>query len=172
MLQSEGLTVGFRHELARSVIEESLSPWRRLELHRLILAALSAPPSGQPDTARLAHHSEAAGDEAAVLRYVPEAAEAAATLGAHREAAAQFERALRFAGALPQDQRAWLRDRLSYECYLTGQITAAIDARRGALEDYHSTGDLLHEGDVHRWLSRLAWFNADNPTRRQKPSSR
>ena len=164
MLQSEGLAVGFRHELARSVIEDSLSPWRRLELHRLILAALSAPPSGQPDTARLAHHSEAAGDEAAVLRYAPEAAERAATLGAHREAAAQFQRALRFADALPRDQRARLRDRLSYECYLTGQITAAIDARRGALEDHHSAGDLLREGDAHRWLSRLAWFNADNPT--------
>ena len=164
MLQSEGLAVGFRHELARSVIEDSLSPWRRLELHRLILAALSAPPSGQPDTARLAHHSEAAGDEAAVLRYAPDAAERAATLGAHREAAAQFQRALRFADALPRDQRARLRDRLSYECYLTGQITAAIDARRGALEDYHSAGDLLREGDAHRWLSRLAWFNADNPT--------
>jgi len=163
MLQSEGLAVGFRHDLARSVIEESLTPWRRLELHRLILAALSAPPSGQPDTARLAHHSEAAGDEAAVLRYAPEAAERAATLGAHREAAAQFQRALRFAGTLPRDQRARLRDRLSYECYLTGQITAAIDARRGALEDHHAAGDLLREGDAHRWLSRLAWFNADNP---------
>ena len=164
MLQSEGLAVGFRHELARSVIEDSLSPWRRLELHRLILTALSAPPSGQPDTARLAHHSEAAGDQAAVLRYAPEAAERAAALGAHREAAAQFQRALRFAGALPKDQRARLRDRLSYECYLTGQTMAAIDARRGALEDYHSAGDLLREGDAHRWLSRLAWFNADNPT--------
>ena len=164
MLQSEGLAVGFRHELARSVIEDSLSPWRRLELHRLILAALSAPPSGQPDAARLAHHSEAAGDEAAVLRHAPEAAERAAALGAHREAAAQFQRALRFAGALPRDQRARLRDRLSYECYLTGQTTAAIDARRGALEYYHSAGDLLREGDAHRWLSRLAWFSADNPT--------
>jgi DNA-binding CsgD family transcriptional regulator len=164
MLQSEGLTVGFRHELARSVLEDSVSPWRRLELHRLILAALSAPPSGQPDPARLAHHSEAAGDEAAVLRYAPEAAERAATLGAHREAAAQFQRALRFADALPRDQRARLRERLSYECYLTGQITAAIDARRGALEDYRSTGDRLREGNAHRWLSRLAWFNTDNPT--------
>ena len=164
MLQSEGLAVAFRHELARSVIEDSVPLWRRLELHRQILAALSAPPSGQPDVARLAHHGEAAGDEAAVLRYAPEAAERAARLGAHREAAAQFQRALRFSDALPRDQRARLRDRLSYECYLTGQITDAIDARRGALEDYRSTGDLLREGDAHRWLSRLAWFSADNPT--------
>ena len=44
MLQPEGLAVGFRHELARSVIEDSLSPWRRLELHRLILAALQRAP--------------------------------------------------------------------------------------------------------------------------------
>ena len=47
---------------------------------------------------RLAHHAEAAGDGAAVLRYAPAAGRArAASLGAHREAAAQYGRALRFA---------------------------------------------------------------------------
>jgi DNA-binding CsgD family transcriptional regulator len=164
MLRAEGLAVGFRHEMARSALGDSLSPWRRLELHRRILAALSTPPSGPPDAARLAHHAEAAGDEAAVLRYAPAAAERAAALGAHREAAAQLARALRFAESLPRDQRAQLRERLSYEYYLTGQIPAAIDARRAALADHRSSGDRLREGDAHRWLSRLAWFDTDTPT--------
>jgi len=50
--------------------------------------------------ARLAFHAEAAGDAAAVLRYAPAAAQRAVGLGSHREAAAQFERALRFARLL------------------------------------------------------------------------
>jgi DNA-binding CsgD family transcriptional regulator/tetratricopeptide (TPR) repeat protein len=164
MLRAEGLAVGFRHEMARSALEDSLSPWRRLELHRQLLAALGTPASGLPDPARLAHHAEAAGDGAAVLRYAPEAAEQAAALGAHREAAAQLARALRFAAPLPPDQRAQLRERLSYEYYLTGQIPAAIAARRAALADHQSSGDRLREGDAHRWLSRLAWFDTDTPT--------
>ncbi|MEP7023225.1 MAG: response regulator transcription factor [Actinomycetota bacterium] len=55
-------------------------------------------------------------------------------------------------------------ERLSYECHLTGQIPAAISARRGALAEYRSGGDQLREGDTHRWLSRLAYFHTDNPT--------
>jgi DNA-binding CsgD family transcriptional regulator len=164
MLRAEGVAVGFRHELARVAVEDSLSPWRRLELHRSILAALAAPPGGQPDAARLAYHAEAAGDGAAVLRFAPEAAERAAAVGAHRQAASQFARALRFAGELPWQQRAPLMERLSYECYLTGQITEAIDARRGALAEHRRGADRLREGDDHRWLSRLAWFTADNAT--------
>jgi DNA-binding CsgD family transcriptional regulator/tetratricopeptide (TPR) repeat protein len=164
MLRAEGAAVGFRHEMARTAIADSLSPWRRLELHRLILTALSAPPSGQPDAARLAHHAEAADDGAAVLRFAPDAAQRAAAVGAHRQAAAQFARALRFAAELPWQQRAQLMARLSYECYLTEQITEAIDARRRALAEHRRGGDRLREGDDHRWLSRLSWFAADNAT--------
>ena len=57
--------------------------------------------AGAPDLARLAHHAEGAGDAAQVLRYSSAAAERAEELGAHREAAAQWARALRFAGGLP-----------------------------------------------------------------------
>jgi len=47
--------------------------------------------------AALAFHAEAADDGPAVMRYAPAAAHQAAGLGAHREAVAQFERALRSA---------------------------------------------------------------------------
>ena len=66
-------------------------------LHRRRSRRSSDPPGGEPDLARLAHHAEAAGDADAVLRFAPAAAARAATLGAHREAAAQYARALRFA---------------------------------------------------------------------------
>ena len=105
MLTSEQAGVAFRHELARLAVEESIALSRRVDLHRKALAALSDPPGGAPDLARLAHHAEAAGDSAAVLRFAPVAAARAATLGAHREAAAQLARAVRF-GDRPTAGRA------------------------------------------------------------------
>jgi DNA-binding CsgD family transcriptional regulator len=156
MLRSERDAVAFRHEIARVAIEESLPPDRRIALHRRALGALES----RGDLARLAHHADAAGDAEAVLRYAPAAGERAAQLGAHREAAAQFARALRHAGG----QRAELLERRAYECYLTDEVEEAIQARREALAEHHRNGDRLREGDAHRWLSRLAWFVGDNTT--------
>jgi hypothetical protein len=78
MLTSHGTGVAFRHELARLAIEESLTPVRRIGLHRRALEALASPPDGSVDLARLAHHAEAAADAAAVQRYAPAAAVQAA----------------------------------------------------------------------------------------------
>ena len=106
MLMSEPPSVVFRHELARLAVEESVAPNRRLDLHRKALAALADPPHGGVDPARLAHHAEAAGDADAVLEFAPGAAARAAALGAYREAAAQYARALRFGDRLATAERA------------------------------------------------------------------
>jgi hypothetical protein len=164
MLRSEGDAVAFRHEIARIAIEDTLPPDRRVHLHRAALASLSAAPGRARDLARLAHHADAAGDTEAVLRHAPAAGEQAAALGAHREAAAQFERALRFADDLPSERRAELLERCAYECYLTDRVADAIDARRRALEEHRRAGNRLREGDTRRWLSRLAWFAGDKAT--------
>ena len=162
MLRAERGGVAFRHEIARATIEDALPPDRARALHRRALLALAALPRERDHLARLAHHAEAAGDGDAVLRYAPAAADQAAALGAHCEAAAQLECALRYAGGLDSEERANLLERRSYECYLTSAIDDAIDARREALAEHASRGDRLREGDCHRWLSRLLWFNADN----------
>jgi DNA-binding CsgD family transcriptional regulator/tetratricopeptide (TPR) repeat protein len=161
MLRAERNTVGFRHEIARVVVEEALSPHRRVQLSRRALGALTAAIGRRPDPARLAHHAEAADDALAVLRYAPAAAERACRLGSHREAAEQFARAVRHARGLPAARRAELLERWSYECYLVERISDAIDARRAAMEAYRRAGDRRREGDAHRWLSRLAWFAGD-----------
>ncbi|MBU2668199.1 LuxR C-terminal-related transcriptional regulator [Actinoplanes bogorensis] len=142
--------VAFRHELARQAIEQSLTPSRRVALHR---RALETP--GDPAT--LAHHAEAAGDTAAVLRFAPAAARRAASSGAHREAAAQYARALRFGGALPAEERAELLERRSYECYLTDQMDASIDALEQAVELWRATGDHVRRGAAMSQLSRELW---------------
>src|SRR5205823_12098294 len=100
MLASVSGGVAFRHELARLAVEESLPPNRKLELHRKALRALEDQPSDAPDLARLAHHAEACGGANAVLEFAPAAGARADCFGAGREAAAQYARVRRFAGAL------------------------------------------------------------------------
>ena len=149
--------LAFRHELARIAVEESLAPHRRRDLHRRTLDALS---SGTSDLARLAHHAEAAGDTEAVLRHAPAAAARAAAIGAHREAAAQYERALRFGDGLPARERATLLEGRSYECYLTEQTEASIRALQEAVVLRRSVGDVRGEATSLSMLSRRLWCGA------------
>jgi DNA-binding CsgD family transcriptional regulator len=158
MLVSTPEGAAFRHELARLTIEASISPDRRIRLHRKALEALADPTKGTPDLARLAHHSEAAGDAAAVVRFAPAAAERAALLGAHREAAAQYARSLRFADGVPLQTRGDLFERYAFECYLTSRFEEAIEAQKQALACRREIGDPRKEGDAMRSLSRLLRF--------------
>ncbi|MFL5959714.1 MAG: ATP-binding protein [Gaiellaceae bacterium] len=155
MLHFEDRTVAFRHELERLAVEDSINPYRQVELHRSALRALRAPPGGRLDLARLAHHAEAAGDAAAVLELAPAAAEHAAAVGAHREAAAQYARALRFGGDLADHTRGELFDRRAYACYLIGEFDASIEAEQEAVQCFRRAGDRQREGDALRSLSRL-----------------
>jgi DNA-binding CsgD family transcriptional regulator/tetratricopeptide (TPR) repeat protein len=157
VLQPEGRGVSFRHELSRLTVEESLNPHRRAILNEATLRGLRHPPDGYPDLARLAHHAEAAGDAAAVLEFAPAAAERASAVGAHREAAAQYARALRFGGVLSPNERASLLERRSHVCYLTDQNEAAIEAIEEALACRRAIGDRVGEGDSLRWLSQILW---------------
>jgi DNA-binding CsgD family transcriptional regulator/tetratricopeptide (TPR) repeat protein len=155
MVRYDDGSLGYRHELARRALEDSLPQTRRLGLHSKVLAALAR----HPDTpaARLAHHADGARNSQEVLRYAPIAGSQAAALGAHREAASHFEAALRYARDLTPDERARLQEKLSYEYFLTNQVEAAIDARSGALAIWRASGARRSEGDSLRWLSRLSW---------------
>jgi len=150
-------TVSFRHELARLAVEESVAPRRRTTLHRRALKMLAARPEPALDLARLAHHAEAAGDGDAVLRFAPAAAARASSLGAHREAAEQYARALRFSAHLEPETLAELLKRRSHECYLTDQAEEAIDALRWAAECYRELGDRRTEGETLATLSNILW---------------
>lgn len=163
MLRAEPDALAFRHELSRNAILDAITPVRQILFHRLVLKALQQKSGGFSDLARLAHHAEGAGDGEAVLAYAPAAAERAATLRAHREAAAQYARALHFAGDLTAERRADLLEHLSLECSLTDQIPEAIEARRSALETRRRTGDRLNEGEDLRLLSTLL-FAIGRPT--------
>jgi DNA-binding CsgD family transcriptional regulator len=152
MLVERAGGIEFRHDLARLAIEQSLEPRRRLTLHRRALAALAEPPGRSLDAARLAHHAEAAGDVEAVRFFARAAAEDAERVGAHREAVAQYARALRFADGLPPEQRAELLERQSGAYYLTDEQVEAIAALEQAIELRQAANDACGEGDA---LARL-----------------
>ena len=150
---SEG-RVAFRHEIARLVIEESLPPGRRAMLHARALSVLLGSENAPPDWARMTHHAELAGDRAAVLRYAPVAARAAAAAGAHRAAADLYARALRYAERLPSEERAGLLEEFAEEAYLTTLGTEATAKLAEALDIYRSRGEVLAEGRTLRQLAR------------------
>ena len=159
IVTAEHDAVRFRHELARLAMEESISPARRRELHRIALHALATPPYARPDPALLSHHAEAAGDAEGVLRHAPEAGDLAASLGAHREAEAQFARALRYGELMDPARRAELLERHSQESYLTDRADAAIASGVAAVEVYGELGDRIRQAAMLCSLSRIQVVN-------------
>ena len=111
---------------------------------------LEARADGTIDLARLAHHADGAGDAAAVLRLAPSAAEHAAAVGAHRQAAAQYARALRYASDLPPAARAEILERQAHESFLSDQFDVSIASGQEAVEQFQEAGDQRRAGDVLR----------------------
>ena len=92
LVDRRGRGVAFRHEIARSAVLEATTPGVEPALHAAMIDALEAI-GGDPSV--LAHHAAAAGDVARILRYAPAAAAESSRSGAHREAVAFYETALR-----------------------------------------------------------------------------
>jgi len=144
VLRADADVYVFRHELARQAVLEAMTPTRRMSLHRLVLQALRSRSAPQRDLARLAHHAEATGDEAAVREFAPAAARDAAAKGAHRQAAEQWARALRQPVADPA-ARADLLEAYAWEAQLTGWMDDSIEARCKAVRLWREIGDRDHE---------------------------
>jgi DNA-binding CsgD family transcriptional regulator len=146
MLTPTGAGVGFRHELARLAIEKSLAPDRRISLNEAALRALADESSERRDLSALAHHADAAGNAAAVLRFAPEAARRASEVGAHREAADQYARALSY-HVTDDAERLSLLEGYATETALTGRYTDSIEARQQAIALARTLGDRARLGE-------------------------
>jgi hypothetical protein len=107
---------------------------------------------------RLVHHATHAANGSLLVRFALAAASEAISLGAHREAVAQYASALNYAEQLGPAERANVLEGYAYQCYLTDQIDEAIQARLRALEIWRELGQHEQEGPTLRWLSRLSWF--------------
>ncbi|MFC4427085.1 ATP-binding protein [Deinococcus navajonensis] len=155
VLHAQGDSLTFRHELARQALLSSLSLPERLRLHQTVLRVLQQAPERAVDAARYAEHAEAAQDGPATIRYAVHAARQASELRAHREACAQYARALRHAGALPPTERAELLEVYADECLITDQPERAVTARQAALAIWQGTGERQREAVTLAQLSRL-----------------
>ena len=161
MLSTQERTVAFRHELARLAVEDAITPFRRVDLHQAAPARAAVIAQRPAGSRGLAHHAEAAGDAAAVLEFAPDAAAHATAVGAHREAAAQYARALRHADALKPLERAVLLERRSFECYLVSHHDEAIAALQEALDLYRTAGATQEEGLALGALAQRRWCAGD-----------
>jgi DNA-binding CsgD family transcriptional regulator/tetratricopeptide (TPR) repeat protein len=150
----------FRHEITRMAVLAEVPVHRRTSLSAALLGALRS--TGSDDDARLAAHADLAGDRDAVLYYAPRAGDHAARLGAHREAAEQYQRALRHIGgavdAVDITLVAELNDRLALESSLIDRWERAAEAGEAALVAWRLVGDQLRAGETLRALSRTMWW--------------
>ena len=155
LLVDDGAYVRFQHEIARLAIEQAIPTHRSSLIQARILAALGE--LDCDDDARMAFHAEAAGDGAAVLRHAPVAADHSSAVASHRDAAAQLERALRFATGIGDAVLAHLYERYAYETSVLDRWEDAAAAGERALALWRAAGDQVRAGDTLRQLSRTMW---------------
>ncbi|MBL0740940.1 helix-turn-helix transcriptional regulator [Chryseolinea lacunae] len=157
VLVNKGNYLSFKHELYRLAIEESMSPYRRRSLHRRMLKLMLDCPVEFNNLSQVVHHARFADDSEAVARIAPQAAKEAAVLGAHLEASTLYLAAIEHTDA-QSPQLVELYENHAYECYLTGQMTAAVASQERVLELWRERKVILKVGDTLRFLSRLWWF--------------
>jgi DNA-binding CsgD family transcriptional regulator/tetratricopeptide (TPR) repeat protein len=160
MLAFDPPTFVFRHDLARQAVLDGIAPGRLADLHADVLAALRAQPDHLRHLARLADHAEHAGDADAAVEFASAAGDSAAALKAHREAAFQYGRALRFLPASADaDVRLDLLTKRSFECFVSDLVDQAIESTREAIRILSDLGRSRSEGGQWTLLTRFLWTN-------------
>jgi DNA-binding CsgD family transcriptional regulator len=156
MLIKDGDDLRFRHEIARVAIEAAVPPYRKARIHTKIMDALRS--SGSDDDARLAFHAEGSGNAELVLAHAPRAGHRAAELGARREAAAHYERALRFVPETDIRRRAELLDSLAQQLDYVDQRENLLETCSAAVKLWRELGDSERECDSLLRLSGSLWW--------------
>jgi DNA-binding CsgD family transcriptional regulator len=155
LLIKDGNDLRFRHEIVRVAIEGAVPPYRKATIHTKIMDALLA--SGCDDDARLAFHAEGAGRGDLVVWYGSRAGRRASELAAHREAAAQYARALRSVMDTAIRARAELSDALAQELSLVDRWEESAKMRAAAVQLWRKEGDLKRESRSLLRLSVAMW---------------
>ncbi|MGH1416457.1 MAG: helix-turn-helix transcriptional regulator [Pelagimonas sp.] len=151
----------FRHELARLVAYDRMSGTGKQAKHAQIVSVLLRDgPVAQADV--LVHHAHCAKDGHTTLKYAPRAAEQAAALGAHKEAAQHYKSALEFVSLADTQVAAEIYEKFSYEAGLAlGIDDAVIETREQAIELWRSLHRPEKVGENLAWLSRSHWYRGN-----------
>lgn len=151
----------FRHELARLSTLDRVDDVRQKETHLYLLKYLQN--QTQPNYNALVHHAIGAEQISDVLKYAPLAAQRAAILGAHREAADFLSKALTYIEHATPEQQAELYEAWAYEASMALQITEnIIEARHKAIGIWKALGRPEKIGENYRALSRLHWYRGES----------
>jgi DNA-binding CsgD family transcriptional regulator/tetratricopeptide (TPR) repeat protein len=149
--------VGFRHELARLAIEESVALGHAAALHARIVDALEA--ISAREWSVLTHHARAAGDAERTGRYAELAAEEAAQSGSHSEAASFLRLALG-QSRLDAAGRARLLERLGFELYMLNELADATQAIGQALRLWDEVDDRPGLIGAHEKSATIEYYSA------------
>ena len=153
--------VVFKHELYRRTIEESLTPFRRMELNKMMLELFLDSFEEKNEIERILHYAKNANEKKLVVKYAPQAAAKAASIGAHMEASKLYLTAIEYFEGNDKNQLAQFYKAYAYECYLSNQIQEAITFTEKVLNNSKENADVEKTGDSLRFLSRLWWFDGN-----------
>ena len=148
----------FKHELYRLTIENSLSPFKRIALHKNLLQLFLTAFEEKGEIERIVHHAKNANDYNLVFQYAPIAAKHAASVGSHLEAAKLFLTAIEYHDKKDSERLVKLFEDYAYECYLTNQVKDAIIYQTKALKIRKEKNDLEEIGNGLSFLSKLWWY--------------
>ncbi len=153
--------IRFRHELARLATSHRCSSIDLRNLHHQHLTFMLGQPE-QYDAGELLHHARGAANAQKVLEFSPVAAEKAAELGAHKEAADYLEAALEYIDEAEPEEAAQLYQSWAYEAAISHRIDdRVIEARRHALTMWRALQRSDKVAENLRHLSRLHWYRGE-----------
>jgi DNA-binding CsgD family transcriptional regulator len=150
--------VVFKHELYRRTIEESLTPFKRIALNKMMLELFLKDFEEKGEIERILHYAKNANEKELVVKYAPLAARKAALIGAHKEASKLFLTAIEYCETNDIDLLVELYQSYAYECYLSNQIKNAIVYQEKALNIWLEKMETKQIGNSLCFLSRLWRF--------------
>ena len=168
LLKYQDEALAFRHELGRLAVEGTLARSRAQSLHERILQTLI---EHHADLSQLVHHASLGQNVSALIEYAPRAAHQASLAGAHREAAAHLETAIRRAGSIAAPERAHLYELHAVECNITNQVCASMDSATAALALWRDLGDGAAQARVLLLLGRQDWKSGQNASAERNVSA-
>lgn len=151
----------FKHELYRRTIEESLSPFQRIDLNKKVLDLFFKAFESSKEIERIVHYAKNANEYDIVVQYAPLAAKQASSVGAHIEASKLYLTAIEYYQGNDKDLLVHLYEAYAYECHLINQLKEAIIYQGKALNIWKEREDKEKLGNCMRFLSRLWWFDGN-----------
>jgi DNA-binding CsgD family transcriptional regulator/tetratricopeptide (TPR) repeat protein len=158
---SDGV-VGFRHELLRRAVLESLPAAVRVGHHERTLEHLLAGTHGVDsrgdEDAAILHHAVEAARGDVVARVGPGVAHAAFDAGAHRQAVAHQEHVLRYEELVDPEVLAWLLVERSWSLYNLHRFEEAVVAAERSIAAYEALDDRQMRCRLQLTRSRMLYI--------------